>query len=157
MNKLTDLRNHLLNSVPALKRGADRLLTFIEDGKIEFWPGENLSHILHMPAKIIVTDWNGSADDIIVPVLEWMQIREPGRDPKESVGFEVEIINASTVDILLTVQLTERVIVKKAENGYDIEHVLPPAPITMNADAELEVAVNDDRSNDSSTYPEPTP
>lgn len=127
MNKLLDLRNHLLNRVPELKRGPDRLLTFIENGKIEFWQGENLSHFLHMPAKVIVTDWRGSADDLIIPILEWMREREPGRDPLESIGFDTEIISADKIDLMFTLQLKERVVVTEsaAGNGYDIKHVLP--------------------------------
>lgn len=140
MNKLQDLRNHLLNRIPSLRRGPDRLLTFIEDGSIIFHQGENLSHRLKMTAKIIVTDWEGSSDDIIIPILEWMRVREPGRDPENSIRFEAEILNSGRVDLLVELDLLERVIVKhKEDGGYDITHVLPPSPLEMNADASLQI------------------
>lgn len=141
MNKLTDLRKHLLNSIPALAAGPDRLLTFIEDGKIEFWDGDNLSHTLNMTARIIVTDWRDNPDDIIVPILIWMHTREPGRNPEEAIRFEAEMVSADTVDLSISLSLTERVIVHKEPDGYRTEHVLPPAPVQMNPDAELRIDV----------------
>lgn len=141
MNKLIDLRNHLMNRIPELARGPDRLLTFIEDGTVVFWAGNNLSHQLKMTAKIIITDWKDSADKIIIPTLEWMQINEPGLDPNNSIRFEAEITASDQVDLALSVDLLERVVVKKLENGYDIEHVLPPAPPEMNDDASLRLEV----------------
>lgn len=141
MNKLADLRNYLMNKIPELKRGPDRLLTFVEDGNIEFYPGSNLSHWYKMPVKIIVTDWQGSADDIVIPVLEWMQVREPGMDKKNAISFETEILNSKAMDLMLTLQITERVIVKDTELGREITHVLPPPAPEMNPDASLEIKV----------------
>lgn len=137
MNKLLDLRNHLLAKVPELARGPDRLLTFIEDGTIVFYPGENLSHQLKMTAKIIVTDWTSGSDKIILPVLEWMAVRELGLDPNNSIRFEAEITATDKVDLALSVDLIERVVVTKTENGYEASHVLPPHPLRMNDDASL--------------------
>lgn len=141
MNKLADLRNHLLSKIPDLKRGPERLLTFVEDGNIEFYSGSNLSHWYTMPVKIIVTDWRGSADDIVVPVLEWMQVREPGMDQKNAISFETEILNSKAMDLMLTLQITERVIVKDTELGREITHVLPPPAPEMNPDASLQIDV----------------
>lgn len=142
MNKLTDLRNHLLNSIPELQRGPDRLLTFVEDGQIEFWRGSNLSHQYLMPVKIIITDWKGSADQIVVPVLEWLSVREPGLDPKTVLRFETEILSSDAIDLLLTVNITERVIVQNTPEGRKITHVLPEPEPAMNPGASLQIDVS---------------
>src|SRR5690554_4234186 len=76
MKKLEDLRKHVIANVPRLKRNPDKLLTFIEDGNIEFWPGANLSHMYTLPIRLIVLDYAGSVDDIIILILAWLKVRE---------------------------------------------------------------------------------
>ncbi|OEY67463.1 phage tail protein [Marinobacter sp. X15-166B] len=133
MRKLEDLRRHVLANVPKLKRNPDKLLTFIEDGNIEFWQGPNLSHSYAIPIQLIVTDYAGSVDDIVIPVLSWLKVREPGLDPMNTVRFEAELLNNNSYDIAITVNITERVIVTATADGLDIEHVLPKPPMEMDA------------------------
>lgn len=133
MRKLEDLRRHLLENVPKLKRNPDKLLTFIEDGNIEFWQGPNLSHAYSIPVQLIITDYAGSVDDIVIPVISWLSVREPGHDPMNTIRFEAELLNNNSYDIAITVNITERVIVKATENGLDIEHVLPEPAMEMDA------------------------
>lgn len=133
MRKLEDLRNHVIENVPGLKRNPDKLLTFIEDGKIEFWSGPNLSHSYSIPVQIIVTDYAGNVDDLILPILSWLKVREPGHDPMNTIRFEAELLSNNSYDIAITVNVTERVIVKATEAGLDVEHVLPEAPLEIDA------------------------
>lgn len=136
MKKLAHLRDHLLSTVPELQRGPDRLLTFIEDGEIEFWRGENLSHLYRIPARVIVTDYRGEADDIVIPLLEWLQVHEPGLAPQNTLRVDIEILDNKTIDLALTIQLTERVIVTEENGQRTIRHVLPEPEMQMNPDAE---------------------
>lgn len=150
MKKLAHLRQHLIARVPALQRGPDRLLTFVEDSDIEFWRGEGLSHLYHFTARIIVTDYRGEADDIVIPVLEWLQVHEPGLNPANTVRCEAEILNNDTIDLALTVRLRERVIVTTDEHGQRvIHHVLPDAELQMNPDASWSIEA------DATNRPEP--
>lgn len=137
MKKLQDLRSYLQSKIPELARGPDRLLTFVEDGKITVFPGDNYSHKYIMPVVIIVTDWAHSTDDIILPVIEWLMVREPGFDPEESIKFEAEIIDKEKVDIRLDINITERVIVTFENGQRTIEHVLPDPPLYIDEDASL--------------------
>jgi len=125
MNKLQDLRAWLTHRVPALARNPDQLLTFIEEGRIRFHAGGNLSHQYSMPVQVVVTDWRDSADTIILPVLEWLSVREPGFDPENTLSFDAEIIDKHTIDLSLRIQVTERVIVTTNNGSQAIEHVLP--------------------------------
>lgn len=133
MRKLEDLRKHLMANVGGLKRNPEKLLTFIEDGAIEFWPGPNLSHAYAIPVQIIVTDYAGNVDDLILPILSWLQVREPGHDPMNTIRFEAELLNNNSYDIAITVSITERVIVKATDAGLDVEHVLPEPPMEIDA------------------------
>lgn len=139
MKKLADLRTHILTNVPGLKSNPDKLLTFIEDGNIEFWPGSNLSHMYTLPIRLIITDFTGNVDDIILPILSWLQVREPGFDPANTISFEAELLNNNSYDISITVNITERVIVTSTEAGLVADHVLPEPPLEMNSDAEWQI------------------
>lgn len=142
MKKLVDLRDHIIKNVPDLKRNPDKLLTFIEDGSIEFWQGPNLSHNYTIPARIIVTDFSGDIDHLIVPILSWLSYREPGVDPENSISFEAEILNNESWDLSVTVNITERVIVKALPEGFSTEHVLPEPPMEMDANAEWQIIMD---------------
>lgn len=125
MNKLQDLRAWLTHRVPALARNPDQLLTFIDEGRIRFHAGSTLSHQYSMPVQVVVTDWRDSADDILLPILEWLRVREPGFDPDNTLSFDAEIIDKQTLDLSLRIQITERVIVTDSDDGWQIQHVLP--------------------------------
>ncbi|WP_163560460.1 phage virion morphogenesis protein [Halomonas sp. NO4] len=62
MNKLQSLRAHMLGAVPELKRGPERLLTFVQDGIIRFHRGRHLSHEYRVDAQLVVTDFSGSLE-----------------------------------------------------------------------------------------------
>lgn len=136
MNKLHDLRAHLMARIPDLKRNPNQLLTFVEDGQITFHRGNGLSHRYSMPVRVIVTDWRYSADDLVLPILEWLALREPGMDEANTLSFETDIVDKSTLDIGFTVRITERVIVRDTPEGREIEHILPGPELTMNDGAE---------------------
>lgn len=142
MKKLADLRAHILANVPELHKNPDKLVTFIEDGQIEYWKGANLSHNYTLPVRVIIINYTGSVDNIVVPILAWLSYREPGADPENAISFEAELLNNDSYDLAITVNITERVIVKATEAGLDVEHVLPEPEMEMNADAEWQIIMD---------------
>ena len=140
--KLQDLRAYLLARNPHLARNPEQLLTYVENGKISFHNGGqtgNYSHKYFMPATVAVTDFRGSADSIIIPVLEWLSVREPGHDPDETLSFSTNIIDSSTIDLILNIKITERVIVTFDGTTRTIKHVLPAPPQQLGAPLEIHV------------------
>jgi len=110
MRKLSALRAHVLAAVPQLARDPDRLLTFVVDGRIEYRRGPTLTHEYAGGVRLVITDYSGDPDAVIIPVLAWLNRYEPDLDPKTGIAFDIELIDHNTVDIELTIQLTERVI-----------------------------------------------
>ena len=129
MDKLKLLRSHLINAVPVLRGEPERLLSFIEGGTIEFLAGDGLSHQYKAPARLVLLDYTGSLDAVLVPLFAWLAHYEPGLKP-EAVAFEAEITGAQTWDLSLLVPLTERVIVYKdcATGALTTEHRIPQYP-----------------------------
>ncbi|WP_447045339.1 phage tail protein [Vreelandella sp. H-I2] len=124
MLKLQSLRAHLLASVPELARNPEALHTFVNDGKVKFSRGTNLSHQYTVDAQIIITDYTGSLDTVMIPLLQWLNSYEPGLVEDEAVQVEAEILNNTHWDLALTVRLTERVVaLVNCETGdIDTEH-----------------------------------
>ncbi len=82
-------------------------------------------------------DYAGAADAIVLPTLVWMRTHQPEYfdNPQQrdaDFRFEAEYNNASTIDLLLELQLTERVRVQPigadatAPGRVQIEHLCEP-------------------------------
>tara|TARA_B100002049_G_scaffold222490_1_gene192385 strand:- start:43 stop:552 length:510 start_codon:yes stop_codon:yes gene_type:complete len=112
MKKLHALRAHIIAAVPQLRRDPDRLLTFVDDGRIEFNRGPALTHEYHATVRLVLTDYVGEPDAVILPVLQWLNRFEPDLDPNDGLRFEILVIDHETVDLELDIQITERVIAK---------------------------------------------
>lgn len=147
MKKLESLRRHLIEACPALRRDPDQLLTFIEDGSVTFHVGENLSHLYAFTAQVVLLDFTGEVDTVMVPLLRWLSIYQPDVRPEEAVTFQAEILKHDAVDLEISVRLTERVVVTQdAEGRYIAEHFEDPRPVEELGPTpwELEVRHNPD-------------
>ncbi|QGZ31494.1 phage tail protein [Stutzerimonas stutzeri] len=132
MNKPESLRAHLVAAVPELKRNPDRLLTFVDNGSMRSTAAPGLSFEYSYTLNLILTDFAGHPDAIAIPLFAWvlanqrelMENLEKGRD---AIKFEADILDNSKVDLSITLPLTERVIVKRLDDGtLQVEH--PPEP-----------------------------
>lgn len=132
MNKHENLRAHLLATVAELKHNPDRLLIFIDNGKIHCTAAASLSFEYSFDLQIILTDFAGHPDSVILPILGWLSINQSELlenldKVKTGIQFEAEIIDTSKVDFSLTLPLTERVIVgKDAEGNTTVKHAGEP-------------------------------
>jgi len=131
MKKLQSLRAHLINAIPGLAANPDKLLTFIEDGTIEFHRGQTLSHQYSVPVKILLMDHSGDLDTVIIPLLQWLSHYQPNLQPSEAVRFQAELLTNQSWDLAIDVTLTERVVVLVdcAAGRIDAEHRMPEFPI----------------------------
>lgn len=132
MKKPNSLREHLLASIPALRNNPDRLLVFVNNGKIRATSAHGLSFEYDYQLNVILTDFPGSPDAVSVPLLAWLLVNQSElltnlERGKEGLQFEVDVLDASTVDLSLSLPLTERIIVKKQADGtLHIEHPSEP-------------------------------
>ncbi len=130
MIKLQSLRQHLLASVEELRLNPEQLHTFVNDGKVKFSRGTNLSHQYAVDAQIIITDYSGSLDTVMVPLLQWLNTYQPDLIEDEAVQVEAEILSNTHWDLALTVRLTERVVanVDCSAGRINAEHRMPEYP-----------------------------
>ena len=132
MYKPNSLRQHLAAAIPELQRDPDRLLVFVDEGNVVASATASLSFEYRYKLNLIVTDYAGDADAIMVPLIAWLQVHQldlMGNEEKRktSISFEVDFNNHETVDISIKLDLTERVAVKRGEQGrLDIKHLAEP-------------------------------
>lgn len=128
MNKPNSLREHLLSAVPDLATNPDRLLTFIDKGKVRCTAAPTLSFEYEYSLQLILTDFAGHPDTVMLPILGWVRVNQAELlvnldKSKDGLKFEVDILDGSKVDMAITLPLTERVLVKLNDQGkYDVSH-----------------------------------
>ncbi|HMV53642.1 MAG TPA: phage tail protein [Plasticicumulans sp.] len=128
MNKLRSLREHLLASVPDLRRDPERLLTFIDAGRIRCTATHSLSFEYSYTLNCILTDYAGHPDAVFVPMLAWLKMNQPDADD-DIVQFEADVLTGTAIDLSIKLSLTERVQVIDAGDGrLTATHLEEPQP-----------------------------
>lgn len=125
MYKPASLRAHLLGQVPGL--GPDHLHTFVESGHIVSTAGASQSFEYHYTLQVLLTDYAGHSDAVIIPVLAWLRQHQPelflSRDLiADSVTFEADVLSHDTYDFGLKLKLSERVTVTQDGNTARVTH-----------------------------------
>ena len=116
MLKPSSLRAHLTAATPELQRDPDKVSIFVRDGRLVAGGAETLSFEYCYTLNVVVLDYAGQADAIMLPLLTWLRTEQieifDNPDLREkSVRFEVEYLNKETVDISIDIDLTEAIIV----------------------------------------------
>jgi hypothetical protein len=128
MNKPESLRAHLLATVAELKHNPERLLIFIDNGKVRCTAAASLSFEYSFDLQVILTDFAGHPDNVMLPLLGWLSVHQSEllenlNKSAAGIQFEADILDNSKVDLSLTLPLTERVVVgKDAEGNTTIRH-----------------------------------
>lgn len=132
MRKARELREFLTRAVPLFEAEPDRLQVFIDKGKIIANGVPGLSHEYRFTLSVIITDFAGEADAVMLPVLAWMLVNQPDafatQERRESaLSFIVDFNNSESVDIEIQAQITERVTVQATPGqGYAVRHQAEP-------------------------------
>jgi len=131
MIKPSSLREHLTAALPELRRDPDKLLVFIDRGSLVGTYAPGLSFEYRYTLNLILTDYAGHPDAVMVPLLVWIASQQPEllANPglREQIAFEADVLDNDKVDLDIKLPLTERVGVHaRAGGGYDIEHYPEP-------------------------------
>lgn len=131
MIKPDSLRSHLTAANPELRRNPDKMLVFIDRGSLVGTYATGLSFEYRYTLTLILTDYAGHPDAIMVPLMIWLRDHQPEllANPalREQITFEAEVLGNDKVDLSITVPMTERVGVHaRPSGGYDIEHYPEP-------------------------------
>lgn len=139
MRKADSLRQWLTAFLPDLKTHPDRLQIYVEGGQIGTRQSRTLSFVYAYTLKVGIWDFAGDADTVMVPMLAWIEKEQPQllrRADGQPFTFEAELLDSEASDILISIDLTETVLVlpRADGSGYDIQHPEEPDFIDQFAD-----------------------
>jgi hypothetical protein len=129
--KPQSLREHLTAAIPELARDPDRLLVFIKDGTLAATFAKPLSFEYRYTLSLIITDFAGEPDVVMVPLLAWVARHQSellaNADRRNDIAFDAELLANDKVDLEIKLPLTESVGVRPREGGgYNVEHSPEP-------------------------------
>lgn len=131
MEKPKQIRELLQQSVPQLGQNPERLILTIGEGQIVATGATSLSFEWQYQLEIGVVDFAGHPDMLLIPMLAWLRQHQPelftNPDRRENaIKLQAEVLAGDLYDLLITIKLTERVIVTKTEQGISWQHVPEP-------------------------------
>ncbi|KLW00246.1 hypothetical protein SK44_03514 [Klebsiella aerogenes] len=138
MFKPKSLRNALTDAVPVLRANPDMMRIFIDNGKLASTLATSLSFENQYTLNVVVTDFPGDIDLILVPIQAWLRVQQADimtTDEGRKRGFiyEADINNDDSIDLSISLLLTERTIVREVGAELHIKHApepQPPEPVT---------------------------
>mgnify|MGYP003602763386 CR=1 FL=1 len=145
MLKPASLRKALFKSVPLLRDNPDMLHMFVDGGVINATLAASLSFENRYTLDIVVTDYTGDLNLLIVPVNVWLREHQPDimtteEGKKRGFTYVADINSDDSKDVRMSLQLTERTIVKEADRRLNVTPLdEPPPPVPVQRPIELYV------------------
>ena len=136
MRKPDDLRAWLTGALPALAANPEQLQIYVDAGRIAARQSRTLSFAYRYTLNLLLCDYAGSADDVVVPLLAWIEKEQPEllrRDDGEPFRYEAEILDGDRVDLLITIELSENVLIEGTADGCGYTATPVPEPTAPDA------------------------
>lgn len=138
MQKPNSLRKALTDAVPVLRTNPDMLLVFIDNGNNVATLARSLSFEKRYTLNVVVKDFIDDIDLLFVPIMAWLRVNQPDimtTDEGRKKGFiwYADINNDSSLDVSISLLLTERTLVKEVDGALHVENIPeppPPEPVT---------------------------
>jgi len=135
MRKIDSLRAALEVAIPSLAKGPERLLIFIDKGKVVFTAAKTPSFEYRYRATIILQDFTADEDLVFLALMlwlrennEWELLQGYVAGDRDGISFEADVLDSDKVDLQIGIDLVERVVVTATEGGgWTITH--PPEPV----------------------------
>ncbi|MDC7675372.1 phage tail protein [Asticcacaulis machinosus] len=128
MDKTTAVRDFIEGSVPELKRNPDRLRIFIRTGSVALrYSNDHHGYQYNYVLNIEVRDFGGHPDQVFLPLALWLRRYQPdlllNHDrANRAISYQADFLDNKSVDLDITIDLTESVDVTPFEDGFKITH-----------------------------------
>lgn len=135
MDKPASLRAAIVDALPFFAANPDRLKIWVDGGRLVGRRVAALGFEYRYQLQVYAEAVDFGPDDVLVPVLLWLRDHQPDlllrfRDEEGAIQFAADILDASSWNIGLVLDLTEAVTVtpKADGSGYDVVHLPEPSP-----------------------------
>lgn len=132
MLKPASLRAALTASLPEYQVEPDKLVLFIDKGRLVSRATAGLGYEWRYTLRLEFHDCTSAPDAIAVPLLLWLREHQPERllefaREDTALGFAADIIDDKTWDLAWTFELAEAVtLAPRLGGGWDVTHVAEP-------------------------------
>ena len=135
MNKVHALRAHLVANFDWLAQNPQALSVFVKEGRfgdVLREPGEAMYIGYVYTARILLIDFAGDLRELSAALWQWIDRYQPdvaqNAQRRESVRFEVELLDNNAADVQIDVPLTESAkYTARPGGGFVVEEVAEPA------------------------------
>ena len=131
MRKPDSLKALLLKTVPVIAKSPENLSCYVDKGRVAARATGSLSFEYRYTLNVLVEEYAGDRDALMVPVLAWIGDHQPDlleRDKREPFKFEIDFLDQDSADIFIEIELSERVRVDRQPTGVKVVH-LDDAPV----------------------------
>ena len=133
MRKPKSLREAIEAVNPDLKANPDKLKVYVRDGHISLRYGAGGGYQYNYRLEIDIQDFTGNSNTVILPITQWLRTNQPDlllnpQTADKAIGLAVDVIDAESSDISLTVNLTEAIRIEQVEGGSRAVYREEPAP-----------------------------
>ena len=139
MQKPDSLRKRLVAAFPDLDRNPDRLLVFVDAGRVIGTATAARSFELQYTLNLILTDFSGDPDAVMLAVVDWVQVNQSellanNDQRRDAIQFEADILSNTLCDLSIKLPLTERVLASKVDGQWATTDASEPALVESDWD-----------------------
>lgn len=137
MLKVNEIREIIVSANPYYRDNPDKLQLFLDEGQIACRGGDSLSFEYRYRLEITALDYANHADLIVLPLLVYLRTNqndlfENNSKNSKVITFKCDLLKENLVDLKLSVDLTEKVIVQLDESGKLVaQHMSEPEHIYL--------------------------
>lgn len=126
MEKPKSLRALLHSVVPELKRHPTKLEMYAKAGKVRAnFSLDRMNYEYVYDLEITILDFTEAPDTVFLPIIIWLHrhevaaLQNPDRD---AIQFEIDVVDDKSVDISITLKLTEAMdVTPRKEGGHTMQ------------------------------------
>lgn len=159
MRKADSLRRWLTAYIPDMKIHPDRMQIYVEGGTIASRQSRTLSYVYQYTLKVLICDFAGDTDTLMVPMLAWIAKEQPQllrRQDSSPFTFEAELLDSETSDIEISIDLTENRVVTARTNGSGYDIARPEEPSFVDAFEGVNASFSGIFAGDETLLPDPS-
>lgn len=133
MIKIDSLRAALELALPELRGDPDKLVIFVDRGRIVSRLSPGLAFEYRYETTLWLPGFTGGSDRVMLPLLLWLRTNQPDvfqrfdRDD-QAIVFAADILDSTSADLLIKFELTEAAIAtaRPDGSGWDVARGADP-------------------------------
>ena len=130
MQKPSDLRAAITAAYPEFARDPDRLNMWVEHGRVRSpMVASSQGFACEYTLNITIVNMTGDPGVVFLAINEWVRTNQPDLAtslPTSGYEFEADLIDQQTIDIHITLKLTEQIALVPGGEGHALQSVAEP-------------------------------